>query len=104
LADHFAHVFQPYDSEIPDVEEREIHPQEAPAAVRSGGICVCGRYFSVKNILTTLEHPHTLVMSLQLIFTRSLDLYQHLRDSAFVMEELKRISQHGFQEYKVVQI
>ena len=32
LADFFAHVFQPYDSEIPDVEERKIlHPQEAPS-------------------------------------------------------------------------
>ena len=29
LADHFAHVFQPYDSEIPEVEEREIlHPKK----------------------------------------------------------------------------
>ena len=29
LADHFAHVFQPYDSEIPDVEERKIlHPKK----------------------------------------------------------------------------
>jgi len=41
--------------------------------------------FSVKNIVTALEHPHTLMPWLQLIFTCSLDLYQHLRDGAFVM-------------------
>jgi len=43
------------------------------------------KHFSVKDIVTTLEHPHTLMTSLQLIFTRSLGLYRHLRDSAFVM-------------------
>jgi hypothetical protein len=36
LADHFAHIFQLYDSEIPDVEEREIlHPQEAPSRLET---------------------------------------------------------------------
>jgi len=41
--------------------------------------------FSVKNIVTTMEHPHTLMTWLQLIFTCSLDIYQHLRDGTVVM-------------------
>jgi hypothetical protein len=36
LADHFAHVFQPYDSELPDVEKRKIlHPQAAPSRLET---------------------------------------------------------------------
>jgi hypothetical protein len=58
--------------------------------------------FSVKYIVTTLKHPHTLMTWLQLIFTCSLDLYQHLRGGAFVMLltslRMRRNSWWGFRK------
>jgi hypothetical protein len=41
--------------------------------------------FLAENNVTTLEHPHTLLALLQLIFTCSFNWNQHWRDSAYVM-------------------
>jgi hypothetical protein len=52
LADHFAHVFQPYDSEIPDVEEREIlHPQEAPSRLETPA-----KKFMITEVRAAIKH------------------------------------------------
>ena len=55
LAEHFAHVFQPYDSEIPDVEEREIlHPQEAPSRLATPA-----KKFKITEVRDAIKHMRT---------------------------------------------
>jgi hypothetical protein len=55
LADHFAHVFQPHDSEIPDVEEREIlQPQEAPSRLETPV-----KKFKITEVRAAIKHIRT---------------------------------------------
>ena len=50
-----AHVFQPYDSEIPDVEEREIlHPQEAPSRLETPT-----KKFKITEVRAAIKHMRT---------------------------------------------
>ena len=63
--------------------------------------------FLTKKHMTTLDHPLTLLTWLQLILPVTSGLNQHRRDGAFfdaadiknATEELKRLSQNGFQEW-----
>jgi hypothetical protein len=55
LADHFAHIFQPYDSEIPDVEERYIlHSQEAPSHLKTPA-----KKFKITEVRAAIKHMRT---------------------------------------------
>jgi hypothetical protein len=55
LADHFVHVFQPYDFKIPDVEEREIlHPQEAPSRLEAPA-----KKFKITKVRAAIKHMRT---------------------------------------------
>jgi hypothetical protein len=50
-----AHVFQPYDSEIPDVEEREVlHPQEAPRRLETPA-----KKFKITEVRAAIKHMRT---------------------------------------------
>jgi hypothetical protein len=55
LADHFAHVFQPYDSKISEVEEQKIsHPQVAPSRLESPT-----KKFKITEVWAAIKHMRT---------------------------------------------